>query len=778
MVYGSFAVLAMVLAQTGGAGAGGARSHIKGVQVGVFPQEVCTVYTAKEGLPDNATHSIVTAGGKVYAVTAKGLASLEGGVWQRVPNVPSGAARFVARVERATYAVIESALYRFGPGEILREYDGVPANATCVAAGGGAVWIGTATGLLRVSGGTSSSEAGFAEIAKSGPAVRQVAVASDGRVAVAAQAGLFLRLPEGRWERLLPYTSRYGWSVQDARGVTFDRKGRLWFCCLQGVGCLEADAWKLCTGLEGLPYNDFTTAASGEAGAVWFGTKLGAIRFDGVKWGYRQGRRWLPDDQVNAIDVDEKGNAWFATPGGVGLIERRPMTLAEKARLFEDRIDKRHRRTPYGFVNESGLKAPGDLSEASLWDSDNDGLWTGMYGAGECFAYGATKDPLAKKRATAAFEALKFLCDVTQGGEKKVQLGFPARSILPTDGHNPNADHKPENDMERRKGDPQWKVLWPRWPRSADGKWFWKCDTSSDELDGHYFLNSLYYDLVAETPEEKARARKVICDTTDHLMNNDFGLVDWDGKRTRWAYFGPNDLNHNPVNWEERGMNSLGILSFLTIAHHVSGDAKYLQAKEELIRKHCYAMNAYVSTKVHDGAGTGNQSDDEMTYMRFYTILQYETDPKIRAMMEWGLWRYWIHVRRSKSPFFNFLYAGTYNPNTRGPNHEDYTPFGAWLQESVDMLTGQSLDTVNWSLRNSHRLDILTHHEWPLNGDGTPTKGYMRDGGVLPIENRYIQHWSEDNWRLDQGGDGRTESDGAYWLMGYYAGKYFGYIKD
>ena len=49
-------------------------------------------------------------------------------------------------------------------------------------------------------------------------------------------------------------------------------------------------------------------------------------------------------------------------------------------------------------------------------DSDNDGLWTGMYGAGECFAYASTKDPAAKHRATKAFEALRFLSLVTQGG--------------------------------------------------------------------------------------------------------------------------------------------------------------------------------------------------------------------------------------------------------------------------------------------------------------------------------------------------------------------------
>jgi hypothetical protein len=402
-----------------------------------------------------------------------------------------------------------------------------------------------------------------------------------------------------------------------------------------------------------------------------------------------------------------------------------------------------------------------------------------MYGAGECFAYGATKDPTAKQRAKAVFEALKFLCDVTQGCERSPQRGFPARSILPTSGRNPNDGHSRESDMLRReRSDPQWKVIHPRWPKSADGKWYWKCDTSSDELDGHYFFNALYYDLVAETAAEKARVRKVVCDTTDHLMRNRYSLIDWDGQRTRWAYFGPHDLNHNPHCWEERGMNSLGILAYLAIAEHMSGDAKYARARRELIDKHSYALNAFVSSKIHLGPGTGNQSDDEMTIMRFYSFLKYETDPGARDMMAYAFYRYWRLVRRERNPFFNFLYAASYSPGKRPYWHTRYGKAGDWLRESVDMLVGQPMDLVNWSLRNSHRLDILPHPEFPLTDDGRPTHGYLRDGGVIPVANRYIQHWSEDVWRLDHNGDGRTESDGAYWLLAYYAGKYFGFIED
>jgi hypothetical protein len=70
------------------------------------------------------------------------------------------------------------------------------------------------------------------------------------------------------------------------------------------------------------------------------------IRFDGEAWEYRQGLRWLPDDDVQSIAVGAGGDAWIATKKGLAHIERRPMTLAEKARVFEEEIDKRHRRTP------------------------------------------------------------------------------------------------------------------------------------------------------------------------------------------------------------------------------------------------------------------------------------------------------------------------------------------------------------------------------------------------------------------------------------------------
>ena len=107
----------------------------------------------------------------------------------------------------------------------------------------------------------------------------------------------------------------------------------------------------------------------------------------------------MPSDAVRDIAVDAAGDAWVATAGGVSFIHFSGMTLAEKAKHYEDEVDKHHRRTEFGYVIGAYAPVAGRKENLHLADSDNDGLWTSMYGAGECFAYGATKAPLAKRRA-------------------------------------------------------------------------------------------------------------------------------------------------------------------------------------------------------------------------------------------------------------------------------------------------------------------------------------------------------------------------------------------
>ncbi|MCG3199822.1 MAG: hypothetical protein GHCLOJNM_04349 [bacterium] len=610
-------------------------------------------------------------------------------------------------------------------------------------------------------------------------AVRQVASGKDGALAVASESGLFLK-SNGEWSKVYPGEGARSWSAADCRCAAFDSKGALWVGCPQGLGKLEAGKWTLYTGDDGLPYADFTCMAVSQDGSLWLGTRIGAIRFDGEVWEYRQGKRWLPGDEIRQIAIAEDGTAWFATDGGVGKIEKKPMSLYEKARFLEDEIDKYHRRTPFGYVLGVRLEKPGDKSKWHNSDSDNDGLWTSMYGAGECYAYAATGDSFHKERAKKAFEALRFLSVVTQGGEKPAPKGFPARSILPTSGWNPNAEHYTleKDQREKEQGDSLWKVMHPRWPKSADGEWYWKCDTSSDELDGHYFFNAIYYDLAADTEEEKARVREVVLNTTDHLIEHDFTLVDWDGKPTRWAQFGPKQLNHDPMWWEERGLNSLSMLAYLAVAEHMSGAGKYAAAAKELVEKHSYAINLMVP-KIHAGPGTGNHSDDEMAFMGFYNLIKYEKDPEVKALALGSFQRYWMLERPELNPLFNYMYAavadgGTASPAFDGPS--DVSPPQAAFEEAADSLVRFPADRFHWELRNSHRLDIK-----PITRGirGRGRSGCRKvSGQVLPIDERFVGHWNHNPYTLDYGGNGMELADGAVYLLPYYMGLYYGYVAE
>ncbi len=151
-----------------------------------------------------------------------------------------------------------------------------------------------------------------------------------------------------------------------------------------------------------------------------------------------RGQRWLPNDDVVQAAVDGEGRAWLATARGIGCLERKPMTLAEKAEIYESEIERYIKRTPFGYVAEAPLRMPADKSSANPNDSDNDGLWTAMYGAGECFAYGATRTRKPNTRAKQAFEALRFLQKVTQGCPHAPPKGYVARTIRPIDWPDPN----------------------------------------------------------------------------------------------------------------------------------------------------------------------------------------------------------------------------------------------------------------------------------------------------------------------------------------------------
>ncbi len=779
---------------------------------GEFPQEVAETYTTADGLPANAVHSLaVTEGGGIAAGTANGLAQRAGNAWEPVAGYPEGPVSLVESNEGVLCAVSNGQLHARPEGEAISVVlpEGA-VRAVLPLEGRKYFYVATDKGLFKQEGNQEGevtpaplNERLGENLAINALAQSDVLAETEGAndehgvpwtakstmphvVVAATDAGLFRESTVNQWERM-PVRDEYGlpWGHGPIAAAAFDHGGNLWIAAEAGVAQHSAgDGWTFYCGENGLPYNKFTGMAVAPNNDIWFGTEIGAIRWrDGVGFDYRQGPRYMPDDHVNDIAVDGEGTVWFATAQGLGCLRYEPMTLAEKAAFYEQQVEDYIKRTPFGYTSEVRLAEPGNLDSAiHKSDSDNDGLWTGMWGASQCYAYAVTRNPGHKERATEAFEALRFLQTVTQGAEHSPPEGYVARTVLPIDHRDPNTG-RVERDIEKRKtGDSLWKVYEPRWPKSADGEWYFKTDTSSDELDGHYFFYPLYYDLVAETAKEKDRVVEVVRSLTDHLMDHDWYLVDHDGTPTRWSVYAPEALNHDPNWYVERGLKSLSILSYLAVAHHVTGDDKYAEAIRTLDDEYGYVQNAMVS-KVQFGVGSGNQSDDEMAMMCYYNLIKYAPDEAMRERLRYSFYKYWTIVQPEKNPFFHFAYAahgrGQSVTNPWGTHPID--PWNGWLADSMDTLTNFPLDRLNWPLRNSHRLDIVPLRRQQAVDPYDPMskgRGHLVSGKVLDIENRHFNHWNTDPWRLDYGGDGRTLASGTVFTLPYWMGRYHGFIQE
>ena len=435
--------------------------------------------TVADGLPSDDVLTVVSlATGDVYAGTTRGLTRFDGHKWRTVKSV-AGPVKLLALRAGGEVFVASADGLRLAKGTQLKMswhcqppaylIDDLQSLAVDELAGRATVLLGTRSGLFEI------VKRGFAPVEPlnnllgSDKNVRQVAVASDGRIAVAASEGLFLGQPSGSWARPNPIDGAQSWWPARRARRRFRRKGPPVVRQSGRRRMSRWQQWSLYTA-GGVAVQRLHDDCLGTGELVWFGTRRGAsastVR-SGIIVRDIAGSRTMMCGQWPSQKMAMRGSP-RVTVSAVwnGARPHSP----EKAALFEAMIDKYHRRTPYGFVCDVHLPHPGDLSRVRQHDDDNDGLWTGMYGAGECFAYAATHDPLAKNGPKPRSSAAVF----EPGHARRAHpapKGFPARSIRSTSGADPNQQQK-ANKIRRAAtagADPRDKVITPRWPTSADG---------------------------------------------------------------------------------------------------------------------------------------------------------------------------------------------------------------------------------------------------------------------------------------------------------------------
>lgn len=533
-------------------------------------------------------------------------------------------------------------------------------------------------------------------------------------------------------------------------GLTFAQNNELWVAGLGGITVYKNDERiKSYTPKNGLPNAWARCVEKAPDGTMWVGTDMGIARYDGATWSIRHSRRWLLSDKVRDIAFDKNGTAWVATSKGISAIKRREMTLSQKADYYYNILQKRHVRKPW-LVEKCRFQIPGDTINWEPNDDDNDGQYTSMYLVMESYRYAVSKSPEAKKNAENAFNALKFLQTIT-GTD-----GFVARTVVPSSWTRMADANRTISDREwawHQYNDSRAKRIPNHWVLSKDKKWYWKRGTSSDEITGHMYGYLFYYDLVADKKEKK-RVKEQILRIVDYIINNDYVLIDIDGTKTEWGVWAPKYLMDDPDWISERNINSVEILSYLKLAYHVSGDKHYQKEYNKLLNKYNYRNNIEFAKTILPAWRT--YIDDELLALAYPALLLYEDEPGLKRLYRKSLENWYDALKDDDSPYFYFLY------NAFAGNKLN-------LEKSTFLLQDNPLDLIRWRVDNGKREDLhLTRR--PILED-------IQINRLVPPSERGIMRWDNNPWKAVQGDGGYTESDGVYWLLAYWMGRYYGLIQ-
>lgn len=628
---------------------------------GEFKQFDKVFLTAEKGVDPASVTSVAFCGEALYIATAKGTFEYNNG---NVKKLSFSADKFFS-ADGKLYGANGNNLYTIknGKSKKIAEFDS-PVVDISVALDK-SLWLITADSLFL------SDDGEFKKIVEL-PSETVCVAALDNKAKYAetvyvgstAEGLLSMKGKRRHWAELLPDNT--GVMSKKINCLQIDALGHLWVGSDEGLNIYDGrNYWFNGNDFYSVPSGSFNDMFFAADGKKYFATNTGLITLVEGKISYFSYGAWLMHPTVTKIAVSDKGAIAAVTPRGISIITSKYMTLADKAKHFDDLTVKYFTRNE-GYHVDRVLRKYGDLDSGWLPNSDNDGLFTGLYCASQCFRYAVTKDEEARKNAKRAVEAMIKLTEVTG------KSGFTARATRYTDDEYFGTGNREE-----------WHVC----KDNPDCEWLG--ETSSDEMTGHYFAYGIYYDLVADKKEKKKIA-DVVKKITDHIIENNFHLCDVDGVPTTWANWEPDLLNNDDRWYFERGTNSLEILSFLKTTYHVTGDEKYNKVFDMLIQKHHYAMNC-MQYKVEDCHIA--HIDDQLDFTNIYNLITYTENDAQKEIFKMGLTHHFDYEKIERAPFFNIVYGSlTNNPCD--------------IENAAKSLSEINLDLVVWPTYNSYRKDI------------------------------------------------------------------------
>jgi len=218
----------------------------------------------------------------------------------------------------------------------------------------------------------------------------------------------------------------------------------------------------------------------------------------------------------------------------------------------------------------------------------------------------------------------------------------------------------------------------------------------------------------------------------------------------------------------DRKLNSSNIIGMLQTAYHFTGKEKYREEAFYLMNEHGYLDNL---TRPFNEIGRApddadpwsrmlsdgwNHSDDEMYYCGYWGLYRYAFNDTLKSKYKAAIIDHWKAERPEKEGLWNIMTA------LAGPEE-----FG--LEDAVWYLQNFPLDLIDWSVRNSHRKDIVLIE---------PGFRGQTISEVLPPDELPVSRHNANRFKLDSDGAGLSEySAGDIWLLPYWMGRYLNVIS-
>ena len=693
---------------------------------GSFAQRSRDFFTQKHGLPSNEVLcAAFDKTGRLWAGTSKGLAWFDGEKFLSVrpdgKSAPCAVTMLFCDADGCLWVACGPKLYTCVSNKMTLYQDyGEGCDVMDMAQHGDKFY-------MLVKGTLYRYESGWQPYKNVEGRVRNLAVYEQLLYVSTDLVFYGLEGKRPRWKGMFPHLTHMPKASINA--LRFDSWGHLWVGTDEGVYIYDnTDYWLSPAETENLPAEKINGIAMDQKGARYFASDNGVIVLEKGALKYLGAKRWVPDADVTAVAVSGDGQTvWAATREGLSRITTAQTTLKAKADRFLRLTEQYHVRD--GFVCGRHGISDEDLSTGSVAISDNDGLWTGLFVAAEAFRWAVTKDSKALENARKSLEAMFWLTRVTE------LPGFTARAI------------RRPGEQGFGNGDKEWHL-------TSDQSCEWKCETSSDEMVGHFLAFSLYYDLCADA-DEKEKIKTTVCAMVDHMIRNHYTLVDKDGLPTTWAVWAPEKLNHDEKWVWEKGVNSLEILAFLKTAYHMSGDETYASEYKKLIQQHHYALNA-ARHKVKDAHSC--HVDDNLGFLSSIILLRLETDETIRALILMGLEHIWRYEKVERTPMWNFIYGA-------------FTGRYCDVEAAVQTLREIPMSLIDYPIKNSTRKKLVYDTEQEQWGEP------LQLLEPLPADERGVGRDDSNPFRPDSG-RGTSAEDGSLFLIPYWFARYYRLIGE